>query len=355
LPAYEEYIIGSYYQNRNLKPISGQPRNIINVLRDIHPSGLSYGEISDNSFAKANEMPDEAKTIPPNTAYQVCDKLADNLIIIRKPGKGENSKRNLQKYYFEDYNYIWNRSKGFNHPFAPGYVQYDDGFLRMYERFRNEKLEHEIYKLLRDFLTNVVRLTKGRRSSDESFCENCGYDHRMRDILRASLLRLVDGLEMTPRYINFIKDKGIIDESRHNEILNLAQMAGSSEVAEQVKGSLVQPVPKIEEINKFLDKLPGEIYFMGNKYVVRKKHDLKEIVLNYIIEKYPNKIGEIQDKLGGHFISRNPFYTGTRGTKKLKGGYHMDLKSPRIKMLKRCETALRIVGLDGLSVFRINK
>jgi len=76
----------------------------------------------------------------------------------------------LQKYYFEDYNYIDNGREGFELPFAPGYVQYDEGFLDTYEKVRNEQLEDKIYNLLIQFLNEAIPTASGRRSRKQ--CKN---------------------------------------------------------------------------------------------------------------------------------------------------------------------------------------
>jgi hypothetical protein len=94
---------------------------------------------------------------------------------------------------------------------------------------------------------------------------------------------------------------------------------------------------------------------MGERYLVKGKHDLQQIVLDYIIKKYPEKIKEIQHEMGGQFISRNKFYTKQRGSRKISSGYYMEIKSPRNRMIKNCNSILKLVGLGRLTdVLTIN-
>jgi hypothetical protein len=71
------------------------------------------------------------------------------------------------------------------------------------------------------------------------------------------------------------------------------------------RGSLDQVPAKLRlaDIHKFLDGLPAQIYFMDEQCLVKGEHYLQQIVLDYIIKKYPEKIKEIQDEMGGNFCS----------------------------------------------------
>ena len=68
-----------------------------------------------------------------------------------------------------------------------------------------------------------------------------------------------------------------------------------------------------------------------------------------VIKKYPEKIKEIQDKMGGQFISRNKFYTKQRCSRKIFSGHYMESKSPRKRMIKNCGRILELVGLGRLT------
>jgi len=54
-------------------------------------------------------------------------------------------------------------------------------------------------------------------------CKNCGYNHERRDFIRATLLHLIDGLEINRQFIEFIRNEGIIDETRRKELLVVSE------------------------------------------------------------------------------------------------------------------------------------
>lgn len=137
LLGYDKYIKGVYYQNSALKEkITAEQQNILDALKKGYPNGLSAKDLS---LA-------EGYHIVENTAHQECRDLIEQQIIIGKTEKREESKRKVKKYYFEDYNYIYNSRENFRLLFAPGYVQYDKNFLAHYEKIRDKNLEGEIYE-----------------------------------------------------------------------------------------------------------------------------------------------------------------------------------------------------------------
>jgi hypothetical protein len=338
LTGYHKYVKGVYYQNPKLQStIKGEKQKIVDALKEGYPNGFSAQEL--HAFTKHQ--------VEENSAYQLCKELANLNFIISKTEKGKK-RRAVQRYYFEDYNYIYNLREGSRLPFAPGYVEYEKNFLDIYEKIRNKELEDKIQYSLLEFLVPAIRATK----NSGLLCKNCGYNHERRDFIRATLLRLIDDLETNRQFIEFIRNEGIIGETRHKELMSLAQRRTyPEEIGHVVDKSLVQVEPKsgLTEINKFLDELPAPIYFMGEHYLVKEKHDLQQIVLDYIIKKYPEKIKEIQDELGGQFISRNKFYTRQRGTRKISNGYYMEIKSPRDRIIRNCDRILKLAGLGRLN------
>jgi hypothetical protein len=104
-------------------------------------------------------------------------------------------------------------------------------------------------------------------------------------------------------------------------IIKEATDAQSTITGQDVKSSLkLEPNLSHSGITSFLENLPAPIYFMGEKKLVKGRHDLQQIILDYIISKHPKKMKEIQHVLGGNIISRNKFYnkfyTTQRGSRK---------------------------------------
>jgi hypothetical protein len=181
LTGYHKYIKGVYYQNSKLQStIKGEKQKIIDALKEGYPNGFSAQEL--HTFTKHQ--------VDENSAYQLCKELANLNFIISKTEKGKK-RRAVQRYYFEDYNFIYNQREGSRLPFAPGYVEYEKNFLENYEQIRNKELEDKIQYSLLEFLMRAIRSTK----SSGLLCKNCGYNHERRDFIRATLLRLIDDLE----------------------------------------------------------------------------------------------------------------------------------------------------------------
>jgi hypothetical protein len=355
LRAYDKYVTGVYYQNTDLKSrITPEKQEILDALREGYPIALSAKDLMNEHG------------IEESSAHNLSKELVRDNIIIRTTGKDAESKRIVKKYCFEDYNFFLNSKEGYIFPFAPGYVQYIRDFLETYDNIRNKEFEDEVHDKLMDFLIdalskkkikpNVHRLDtlskKKIKPNVHRLDVGCGYDHEARDFIRATLLRLIDGLELNRRYINFIGEElKIIDEIRHKELMSDSQWWSKSAEIPHGRGSLDQVPAKLRlaDISKFLDGLPAQLYFMGERYLVKGEHYLQQIVLDYIIKKYPEKIKEIQDEMGGNFISRNKFYTKQRGSRKISSGYYVEIKSPRDRMIRNCDRILKLVGLGRLT------
>lgn len=198
---YKRYIEGVYYQGSKLHNLTPGMRETLDALRNGYPDGWTPPKLAEKF--ELNE----------NSTYQNCDKLHEKNIVEVEKEKGVMTKRDRITFYFEDYNYISNKKKDFVYPFAPGYVQYDEDFLDNFEKL-NVKFKDQIYKiysLLMDILEDAVRHEKHTHSPQH--CKFCGYDHEMRDFMRATLLHLIDGIEEHDQFINFLLNEKIVNEA----------------------------------------------------------------------------------------------------------------------------------------------
>jgi predicted Zn-ribbon and HTH transcriptional regulator len=134
--------------------------------------------------------------------------------------------REVETYTFEDYTFQLNEESDFQLSFAPGYVKYNKKFIKMYENFMlgHKEAQSEIYNLLVGLLRGVFNTVK--RHGDEMTprsirCKWCGYDHEIRDFIRATLLHLMDDLEKNYEYIEFIKE--FVDESAYQHLRELSE------------------------------------------------------------------------------------------------------------------------------------
>lgn len=203
---YKRDIIGDYFQIPELKLTPGEQR-IVDILKEKYPEGFTYEELAEK-YGQPDYSPENIATY--------CKRLNNRNVIYVELKKGER-KRNKHTAYFEDYNYISNEEKGFAYPFAPGYVQYDGDFLDYFKKLKLELEEPiaDIYSKIVEFLLEAVQHKKHIPQQ----CNVCRYDHEMRDFIRATLLRLIDGIEEHNEFINviapFIQGKEIVTKATH--------------------------------------------------------------------------------------------------------------------------------------------
>jgi hypothetical protein len=359
LTTYDKYIKGVYYQNPELKgSITNEKQKILNALKKGYPNGFSAKDLSEGDQKDKN-----ANKIDENTAYQLCKALAKDNIIIRKSKEGKK-KRLLKKYYFEDYNYVYNQREDFRGLFAPGYVQYEDIFLDQYDdifldqydkKIKDKELEvkvEDIYRGLTDFLREAIRRTNRRFNRDDSECENCGYNHEKRDFIRAILLHLIDGLEMNRQFIEFIHDRSvrIVTDLTYNELIDMAKKQTTK---------LVEPV----KTQRSEERAPVVLH-----YVDAEKHATSEQIgydgledipqqLFRKIQKYDNNMYEAvvkhyffstkkeRKKKKEAYISNRDDVFDINTPRPLPNRYYMRIKLGRERLFKLCANIIKLAGL----------
>jgi hypothetical protein len=209
LEGYKRYVVGVYYQDYKLRETLNKKgrEDTFEALRKGYPTGWTYQELTDTFGLKST--------------YHNCTALHNENIVKREKERGAR-KRDVQKYYFEDYNYINNEKEHFRFPFAPGYVQYTEDFLRTYKTLNeNEKFRYQIYESyssLINILKQAVRNEKQTRTHQQ--CKFCGYDHEMRDFMKATLLHLIDELEANNEFIEFMHREGIINKTTYERLIS---------------------------------------------------------------------------------------------------------------------------------------
>jgi hypothetical protein len=274
VPAYEKWIEGEYYQYHELrKAITDKKRDILDVLREGYPNPLSAKDLQEWRTGERKKIKENsAQTYPPEL-------VKANVISRWKEEEDKDSHIEVTKYYFEDYNYLFNQKHDFRFPFAPGYVQYTKNFLNTYDKIRNKEVEDKIYELLIDFLIDAMRKRKGS-NRDDLLCKNCGYNHETRDFIRAALLHLIDGLETNRRFIEFMGSEGVINDITYKELIT---MSGDQQFAPS-KRSEKQASEAFEGMSPNAKKLIESI-------LIAKPETTKEQIMNLIDDK--------KRKLGG--------------------------------------------------------
>lgn len=255
MPGYEKWIEGEYCQNLELrKAMTDKKRNIWEVLRQGYPNALSPRDLKEWKS-------EDRKKIKENSAQTYPKELVkDNVISCIKREEDKDSHIEVTKYYFEDYNYVFNQKKDFRYPFAPGYVQYTKNFLNTYDKIANKAAEDKIHGLLTDFLMDAMRKKK-RSNRNDLVCINCGYNHETRDFLRAALLHLIDGLETNRRFIEFLRSEGITNDNAYKELMAMSrerQFSPSNRNEDQETERNAERTDEFKKMFKFiLDLKPG--------------------------------------------------------------------------------------------------
>jgi hypothetical protein len=155
------------------------------------------------------------------------------------------------------------------------------------------------------------------------------------------------------QFIEFIRNEGIIDETRHKELLGISEQE-TRRHEEQAEKPLPEAtaIVKHHRFGKGIRTAKGKTLvsftFMGKTYPINHKHEVQERVLEYIIKFHPDKVTVIEYQ-SPIIISKNKLYPRDRGSNKLTNGYYMEHKSSWDRMMKNCERCLKLIGINRLS------
>jgi len=195
------------------------------------------------------------------------------------------------KYYIENRNFALIEEA---HQYAPGYTKYTPDFLYAWNVLVEKHQQNEIYRLLINLLNGVVTkliasndpllgfvIPMSERHSDgetiSMLCKFCGINHEARDFIRAILLQLLDRLESTRPFIDFLEENHFIlkDSHGYNHLFKQAMNQQEPKKKQQAKEWLDSLAPdaketaesilkqgmSIERLKWRVDKLTGEPYF----------------------------------------------------------------------------------------------
>jgi hypothetical protein len=264
----KKYIEGYYCKDRGSLNAINTPiqREVLDLLRDSYPNKLTIQKIS------------KLKKLPEATVNNIVNKLAENGFLHKgdkertrrgKPPTGKvTGKKPAQPYLFEDLNFILNKRKNFEYQFAPGSVQYNKAFIEMYDEIADGLDQDRIFALLVQFIENAfikmshstsekVRST-APDTKTESIFSVCGFNHEVRDFIRAMLLHNIDHLEMSDYYIKFLKNRESISSELSDELQNLSLESKSNTVDRKVQNVMTI---RVLSINK--GREDGSSLFLG--------------------------------------------------------------------------------------------
>lgn len=213
------YIDGFYYRNNSDKKIiTDEVQAVLEVLRDSHPAELTI-----------NQILKEKKGLNDNTVRQAANKLAAEDFILKKRKSPTRKKKTREReplytYAFEDRNFKINREADYK--FAPGYVAYDSDFENYFDALLKSRFDEieGIYRSLVQFIRSIFNEMESKEARNliapklkDNLCNNCGYNHEVRDFIRACLLRLIDEFEANKDFIDFLKKGGFLSERAAEE------------------------------------------------------------------------------------------------------------------------------------------
>lgn len=218
----KSYINGYYFHDyQRKKEITESKEAILNTLKDAYPNPLTVKDIADK--LRMSE----------NTVSQGLGGLYRHRFI-EFAGKREGDKSKPPgQYVFEDLNFALNEKKNFAFQFAPGSVNYDKDFLEMcHEVLLRRDLETVCEQLLNFTTTMVERIMRQQhyimsikkiapQTTKDNICTRCGINHEVRDFIRALLLYVLDNLEISPRFLSFMKEHYFIKEDTYKELSSL--------------------------------------------------------------------------------------------------------------------------------------
>lgn len=222
----KKYIDGFYCRNDvELKIINKTPnREILNALQQAYPAGLNVKEIS----KKAD--------VPEKTIYTLEDELYKNYYISvletkRSPGRpisqsGSTQARYSRKVVIEEAEGIYDIHKG-KTPLPPGNVllneDFKDAWSQIIEKEKGQKEElclfliHYLQKTF-DRISNNKELRKWAPKRETGCCTQCGLNHEARDFMRATLLCLINEVQESCRFVDFMKEKEFLTHEAYDRL-----------------------------------------------------------------------------------------------------------------------------------------
>ncbi len=337
--AYDKYLKGVYYQDNDLKRlISPEKWDILDDLREGYPSALSAKDLM------------EEHGIEYSSAYDLSKELAKDQLIIATSGRDPESKREVTKYYFEDFKYIYNQREGSKHLFAPGYVEYDETFIRIYDRIRDKERAEKIHRHIIEFLEDIFKKSGIRPKPHNIAMEErmgvphggCGYDHQARDFTKATLLRLIDELETHPMFISFLNQNKIIDDKTAEELrIESQEERVKPGVLSREEKSLIANPERFKKLRPFAKGKPLSHLVFSKEYRIKSWDDIPEHLLKEMYERNRGTYYKIIESSQNYIskIRQDP------SARELPDGSFLRTKADAKKMYRFCRKIKKLANL----------
>ncbi len=96
-------------------------------------------------------------------------------------------------------------------------------------------------------------MRKDRRRKIDYCCSQCGLNHETRDLIRALSIRVIDEMEKSKAYLEFLKNNEFLTKEGYENALLNTEHDTSVEANERLKSMLI----KIDKMEKELIKETG--------------------------------------------------------------------------------------------------
>lgn len=205
---------------------------ILTALRDAYPKGLTAHEIA------------EQTELPLKTIYSQLTQLYREYYIysekdiIRPKGRGRppthvvyngGSNRRREVMYIENANDLFDIYDGKKStPLPPGNVELPDDLKDTLNKVVTKEDDQKIIDLLFNFLEITLRRVTESKDHDiknwspqqesDYCCAVCGVNHEARDFIRANLIHLIDKLEKSDKYVEFLKKNKFISQEAYERV-----------------------------------------------------------------------------------------------------------------------------------------
>ncbi len=234
-------------------------REVLRAISYAYPEGITPEEISQRINVPYDTVSASLKTLGRSGFIKrVKNKLPGG----RPSTYDKHIDSRSFKYYIENRNFALIEEDAYQ--YALGYTKYTSEFLYAWNVLVEKDQQNEIYRLLINFLSTVM--TKITSSNDPLLgyviprsgilCKFCGINHEARDLIRAVLLHLLDRLEGTRPFIDFLEKNQFIskDSYGYNHLLEQASNHQEPRKKQQAKEWLNNLTPDAKETAELILK-----------------------------------------------------------------------------------------------------
>ncbi len=232
----KRYILGRYILSDKALDVLGNPTNrvILDALTRKHPIGMTASELQ--GITKE----------PLSSIYSRLKELKREFFIVETAGRKGSGVKPSSVYTVESSSRILRSI--FPYQLAAGNSEYSSDFKNAWNSIVQSEDENNLLKELLRFVEKTIRIV--RESNDEKVaniaphlngefcCPNCGINHEAKEFVRALVMYLIDKLDITSDYIQFLYNNQLVTQKAYDKLTGLSQVFEKRDVK--------RPVTKLE-------------------------------------------------------------------------------------------------------------